>query len=155
RHASSQLYLLSEADKAAIEARVRHACGFEFEHAPECTLLSADDVKPTTSPGQRAVLCSLGPVRYLNRLASNQRMRFATNGLTIIFGDNGTGKSGYARVAKKLCRSLSKGHLLGNVFEAGPSPPAEVVVRYSVDGGNIVEISWTDGSATPDELATM
>lgn len=155
RHAGSQLYVLSEADKAAIQARVRHAAGFEFDQAPACDPLSADHVKPATATDGRTVLCSLGPVQHLNRLASNQRMRFATNSLTVIFGDNGSGKSGYARVAKKLCRSLSKDDLLGNVFEAGPSPAAEIVIRYAVDDGEVVEVTWTDGASAPAALASM
>lgn len=155
RHAASQLYVLSEADKAAIRDRVRHAAGFEFDQAPACRPLATDHVKPTAVADERVILCSLGPVQHLNRLASNQRMRFAMDGLTVIFGDNGTGKSGYARVTKKLCRSLSKDDLLGNVFEPGPTPPAEIVVRYTVDGGAVVEVTWTDGSAPPEPLASL
>jgi energy-coupling factor transporter ATP-binding protein EcfA2 len=155
RHATSQLYALSEADKVAIQDRVRHAAGFEFDQPPTYDPIAAGHVKPTAAPPEQVILCSLGPVQHLNRLASNQRMRFATDGLTVIFGDNGTGKSGYARVAKKLCRSLSKDDLLGNVFGAAPSPPAEIVVRYAVDGDAIVEMTWTDGEAPPVPLAGM
>jgi predicted ATPase len=36
----------------------------------------------------------------VNALASDQRLSFGTPGLTIVYGDNGSGKSGYARVLK-------------------------------------------------------
>ena len=155
RHATSQWYVLSDADKGAIRERVRHAAGFEFEQPPACEPLAPYHVKPTTVPDTRVVLCSLGPVKHLNRLASDQRMRFATDGLTVIFGDNGTGKSGYARVAKKMCRSLSKDDLLGNVFEPGESPPAVILVRYKFDGSDVLDVTWTDGSSSPEPLANI
>jgi ABC-type cobalamin/Fe3+-siderophores transport system ATPase subunit len=68
----------------------------------------------------------LRSVENLNRLAANQQLRFALNGLTVIYGDNGSGKSGYARIAKKLCRSLAPTDLIGDVFKAGKKPPAMV-----------------------------
>src|SRR5260370_25630338 len=82
-------------------------------------------------------------------------MRFATNGLTVIFGENGSGKSGYARAAKKMCRSLSKDDLLGNVCATGTKAPAEILVRYQVDDATVSEVTWTDGTATPQPLANI
>ena len=155
RHATSAGFALSAKDKAAIVERVRHVAGFEAKKAPACEALAAEHLRGTTASDPRTLLHSLGPVKHLNRLASGQRMRFASDGLTVVFGDNGSGKSGYARVAKKMCRSLSTDDLLGNVFEDGPKPPAEVVVRYQVEDGPIAEEAWTDGTPTPSALANV
>ncbi|PKM08609.1 MAG: hypothetical protein CVV14_03230 [Gammaproteobacteria bacterium HGW-Gammaproteobacteria-4] len=43
-------------------------------------------------------------VRHVNALAPDQRLTLPRVGLTIIYGDNGSGKSGYARILKKVCR---------------------------------------------------
>jgi hypothetical protein len=155
RHASSKWYALSDTDKAAIVERVRHAAGLSSADPLACEPLSAGHVNATTSSQQRIVLYSLGPVRNLNRLAPDQRMRFAIDGLTVVFGDNGSGKSGYARVAKKMCRSLSKDDLLSNVFEEGVKAPPEIVVRYQVEGEEISEIAWTDGTPPPEPLGDI
>jgi hypothetical protein len=155
RHATSKWYALSEADKAAILDRVRHAAGLGSEGTPACEPLSAEHVKAPTALERRALLCSLGPVQHLNRLAPGQQMRFAINGLTVVFGDNGSGKSGYARVAKKMCHSLSKDDLLGNVFEKGAKAPAEILVRYQVEGEEVSDVTWTDGTMTPEPLANI
>jgi len=155
RHATSAGFDLSPEDRAAITERVRYAAGFESEEVPVCEPLAANHMKGAGASAARTVLCSLGPVKHLNRLAADQKMRFATDGLTVIFGDNGSGKSGYARIGKKMCRSLSKDDLLGNVFVEGPKPPAEILVRYKVEGASITEESWIDGTPTPPPLATI
>ena len=41
----------------------------------------------------------------MNALASGQSLTFAASGLTIVYGDNGSGKSGFVRVLKSACRS--------------------------------------------------
>ena len=113
RHSGAPGHRLSAEEKTAIADRVRHAAGIEAETQPVCTPISAEHLKGAAAGAPPTVLHSLGPVKHLNRLASGQTMKFTANGLTIIFGDNGSGKSGYARIAKKMCRSLTKDALLG------------------------------------------
>jgi hypothetical protein len=117
RHTAFPGFELSADEKAEILARVRVVGRFSAEPAPECRPLLREHlyIKPG---GPRAALCSLGDVKNLNRLASGQQLRCAIDGITISYGDTGTGKSGYCRIAKKLCRSLTADDLLGNVFEA-------------------------------------
>lgn len=155
RHAMSAAFALSAADKAEVIKRVRYAAELDTEEVPVYEPLTTDHVKDTGQLEPRTLLCSLGPVRHLNRLAPDQQMHFATNGLTLVLGDNGTGKSGYARVAKKMCRSLSKDDLLGNVFEPGAQVPAEILVRYQVDGAPVTDVTWIDDTPTPSPLASM
>ncbi len=52
-------------------------------------------------------LRSVHSVENVNALAQGERLTFDKIGLTIIYGDNGAGKSGYARVLKKVCRARS------------------------------------------------
>ena len=122
-------------DKTEIIARVRHHSGVAIDPAPECVHLDASHLGALPSSSREATLVSFGPVENLNRLAANQQLKFALNGVTIIYGDNGSGKSGYARIAKKLCRSLTVAELLGNVFDKEPKPPAKVKVRYPLMTG--------------------
>lgn len=157
RHATSDALSLSESDKAEILARVRHHSGFTADPAPTYEPLSVGHLANAAGgPSRKTILCSLGPVENLNRLAPNQQLRFATHGLTLVYGENGSGKSGYARIAKKLCRSLSSADLLGNVFEAGARPPASVKVRYLLAGEQqVTEATWTDGAPTPTYISNI
>ena len=147
---------LSDNDKAEILAGLKHTVGFKldpppaFEHLNDAHLAGAK----TTAP--RVTLYSLGPVENLNRLAAHQQMPFAIDGLTVIYGDNGSGKSGYARVAKKLCRSLHKDELLGDVFSKDKQSPAKVHVRFHVEGDkDPIEFDWIDGDVPPEPLSML
>lgn len=157
RHAVRPGFDLADEDKAAITTLVRKAGGYLLEETCDAAPLSVDHLKAENSSSKRTVLCSLGPVKHLNRLAEEQQLRFATDGLTIIYGDNGSGKSGYCRIAKKLCRSLTADDLLGNVFEAGMKPPAEVLVRFLEEGEAVpVAVNWKDdGSDPPASIARI
>lgn len=156
RHAAQPGFILDEEDKTAIAARVRHVGGFVLDAPPICSPLATEHLKASSSNEPRAVLCSLGPVKHLNRLAEEQQLRFATDGITVIYGDNGSGKSGYCRIAKKLCRSLTADDLLGNVFEIGVKPPAEVLVRFLEEGATEpTPITWKDGTQPPAPIARI
>ena len=50
-------------------------------------------------------LLSIADTKRVNRLAPNQTLKLAPDGLTVIYGHNGTGKSGYARILKRACRA--------------------------------------------------
>ena len=74
---------------------------------PDFTPIIASDVSNTNPTNPKTYLKSLGPVANIDKLASGQEpFEFVSpNGLTVIFGNNGSGKSGYARILKNLCRS--------------------------------------------------
>ncbi|MCV6603232.1 MAG: ATP-binding protein, partial [Cohaesibacter sp.] len=55
--------------------------------------------------GEPVNLTQLKSVVGVNALAAQQELNIAENGITIIYGDNGSGKSGYCRVLKHACRT--------------------------------------------------
>ena len=50
-------------------------------------------------------LVSIAKLEHVNALASDLPLTFQPNGLTIVYGDNGSGKSGYARLLKRITRA--------------------------------------------------
>lgn len=99
---------------------------------------------------------SLGPVGNIGRLAGDQKLSFCLNGITLIYGDNGSGKTGYCRVTKKVCRSLTTDNLQGNVFAEGEKPPATALIRFMPGGvGDPVEVNWTDGQEPPEAVKSI
>ncbi|MDE2166799.1 MAG: AAA family ATPase [Alphaproteobacteria bacterium] len=156
RHALKPNYELSAEDKAAVTKRVRQAAGIPSDENLDCFPFRSEHLKGAAEPGPRTLLCSLGSVENLARLAANQTLRFALDGITLIYGDNGTGKSGYCRITKKLCRSLSSEELLGDVFKDGEKPPVKVTVRYMEQGAAEPAIEeWTDGESPPAAIANI
>ena len=60
--------------------------------------------------------------RGVNALAEGQTLNFGP-GLTIVYGDNAAGKSGYTRILKSACRARGAEDILGNVL-SGTTPLA-------------------------------
>ena len=156
RHARAENFALSADEKFQVLRRVRFAAGIVSNEICEQIPFSSEDLKGSANGGPRTLLVSLGPIKNLARLAPDQKMRFALNGVTLIYGDNGTGKSGYCRITKKLCRSLTTEDLLGDVFTKGAKLPAEVAISY-IDEGESDPINevWTDGTPPPAGLSSI
>lgn len=99
----------------------------------------------------KVVLHKIDSPRNINALASDSLLKFALDGLTIIYGENGTGKSGYSRVLKKCCKARDIDALLPNIYLEGDVVPARVNVAYSHNGDN-KSLDWIDGQASISEL---
>lgn len=63
------------------------------------------------------------------------------NGLTVVYGDNGCGKSSYVRILKALENHTNASKVLRNVFDENPLP-AKADVLFSVDGIDY-SVQWT------------
>ncbi len=111
---------------------------FGLEHLPKVT---AED--------QSVRLVSIAKLEHVNALASDQPLTFELNGLTIIYGDNGSGKSGYARLLKRIAGARHQEEVLSDVFRDTTleKPTASLSVRI---GDKNESLSWPD--STPPEL---
>ena len=59
-------------------------------------------------------------IRFLENieyLSPRNALKFAEKGLTVIYGKNGTGKSGYTRILKKVCGKPHTRDLIGNIYK--------------------------------------
>lgn len=74
------------------------------------------------------LLKSIQSVKNVNALAPEQTIECG-KGLTVIYGDNGTGKSGYTRLLNNAFQSRGDSKILPNVFgpEGGDEPQCEFV----------------------------
>lgn len=156
RHAQSPGHEIGADCRLDIEQRVRFAAGFpaeaELVHIP----LTKEHLTFGPIAGPRSLLCSLGPVTNLGRIAPDQKLSFATDGITLVYGDNGSGKSGYCRITKKVCRSLTSDRLQGDVFKEGTKPPATALIRYlSNEADEPIEVPWTDGDPSPEAVRSI
>ncbi|MDR5877812.1 AAA family ATPase [Caballeronia sp. LZ032] len=116
------------------------------------------DMLPVGGEAAKSItLLALRNLRGVNTIAPDQSIPFSPTGLTVIYGNNGAGKSGYSRVLRKACRARATGGLiLGDVFaaEAGASPSAEILVQKEGDAAPDALV-WQQGSPAPTELATI
>ncbi|MFT8723007.1 MAG: AAA family ATPase [Acetobacter malorum] len=88
-------------------------------------------------------------VHHVNALASDQRLTFHRRGLTIVYGDNGSGKSSYARILKKVCRarmSRQSEEITPDIYDPSPGTP-RATIEYTVGGQNKISKWQRDQSA--------
>lgn len=65
----------------------------------------------------QVVLTSLHSLANVGRIPGDQRLDFASEGLNLVYGGNGAGKSCYARVLKQACRARSPGSVYPNAYD--------------------------------------
>lgn len=82
---------------------------------------------------EQVQLTAIGDVSGVNALVDGQRLDFAPTGLTVIYGDNGSGKSGYARLVKAMVGARHRAQILPDVFEDAPDKPS-AVLHFSIAG---------------------
>lgn len=88
---------------------------------------------PTSEDASTVSLIGLRAVKGVNALTDDQALDFSPEGLNIVYGDNGSGKSGYARLIKEMVGARHPAEILPDVFEERPDEPT-AVLRYSLDG---------------------
>lgn len=108
---------------------------------------------PGTS--QSISLAEISNISGVNRLASDQNLSFAPKGITIVYGQNGTGKSGYTRILKKACRSRHAGEVMPDVYGSTPPNPAMAELTIISGSGNTQTERWENGKESPEFLSTI
>ncbi len=132
---------LAQEDIQALALICKSAHGLAEQQ--ETTPLAKDHV-PDKAGGAPVYLASIFHHRGVNALAEDQTLKFGP-GLTVVYGDNGAGKTGYIRILKSGCRARGQERILGNVV-SGTTPLSPVVaIKYKV-GAEADPHEWASGS---------
>ena len=90
-------------------------------------------------------LLSIDDVRNVNIIKAGQTQPFAESGVTVVYGDNGSGKSGYSRILKLACQARDKDErILPNVFATAPTGTPTAILKIKQDD-RPKDIVWTQG----------
>lgn len=105
--------------------------------------LSADHVSAPDGGMPPVRLQSLRDVQNINALAEGQRLNFLLDGVTIVYGDNGSGKSDYVRIPKRACRARGPDEqILKNIYTA-PAGPQQADIDFTA-GTQAQSERWLD-----------
>jgi energy-coupling factor transporter ATP-binding protein EcfA2 len=115
--------------------------------------VKATDIPGAAVAGGRVLLREVGVGAAINNLADGERLKFASTGLTIVYGFNGSGKSGYARLLRRSVNARIDVEIHRDVFGQDTSRVQEADVGYDVDGG--APRVWRMGEALSAELAQV
>lgn len=107
------------------------------------------DTYQSASASKALRLLSLESIQGVNRLLPNQKLHFGS-ALTVIYGDNGSGKSGYARILHSLgCGFTQAEEILSNIDSASPLPQ-QAILTYEDATGAPNTFNWTPNSRCRD-----
>lgn len=82
----------------------------------EFPALKIDELPQGGDKTESVAICSVGNLQGVNALLGGQTLQFSPTGMTIVYGDNGSGKSGYARLLKRVVGARHHEDILPNVF---------------------------------------
>lgn len=81
-------------------------------------------------------------------MTPDQKLEFKENGITLIYGDNGSGKSNYTRILKQVCTSRTpEDKILPNVYKNEEDAIDDATIEFKVTE----EIKKINLSANIDE----
>ncbi|HUZ71308.1 MAG TPA: ATP-binding protein, partial [Candidatus Saccharimonadales bacterium] len=132
------------------EAAVKES---EQQHLPFARLSSADF--PTTARVDDGLrLLSVGSLKNVNALRSDQTLNFGHQ-MTVVYGHNASGKSGYARVLKKVFRARVVDDILPNLRDdpSAIAGKATAALSFAPTPDDVQTVLWTDGEVLPDNCA--
>lgn len=135
--------------------KAKHGMRDDSDPVPQPQPLTAQHFTKPAIGKPATILRAIHDVLNVNALAQNQRIEFAESGVTVIYGRNASGKSGYARVLKRACRARGVEPILPNVFKHNENaPPAEAILDIVING-NSSQVIWIDGKSISDELSDI
>lgn len=144
---------LTEADISELLAQVKAAAGFQ---------LPAEPPKPVPftkshfggGSHEPIILKAIVNVKNVNRLVPQASLGFCPKALTIVYGRNGSGKSGFVRILRTACRTRvenpSKLKVLADVYGGTTGPQSADIVIDAGEGDTA--IPWTPGTIASPQL---
>ena len=123
------------------------------QQASPYAALSVTDLPSIATREEPHTLVAIQNLRNVNVLRTDQSLAFGPQ-LTVVYGDNASGKSGYGRVLKKVYRARVIDDILGDVrAEAAPVGIASATFVTKTPTGQERTFEWTDDGSLPANLA--
>lgn len=116
--------------------------GLTDDTAASVPMIEITEAPPDDAPSLR--LLRISDTSHVNRLIDGQEIAF-NDRITVVYGENASGKSGYARVLKRVAGARSAGRVLPDVYTSSPGTPTATIM-YSL-GSDTETVAWREGSA--------
>ena len=150
---------LSEQDEEDILKLLKdeHDLSVDNQETLKAIPLAKDHIGSSAINDKITILKSMSDLENVNAIRSKQTLCFGEKGITVIYGDNATGKSGYSRVLKRSCRARGTEEVIyQNVYsDFDTLSPAKATFEVSIKDEGDKSVTWTDGSISPECLANI
>lgn len=147
---------LDAADFDDLYAILKSSHGINDPKGRVATKLAAGQVAAAQAANSITRLATIKNVRHVNALAEKQTLTFQPDGLTVIYGNNGSGKSGYSRALKRACRARDQSEKILPNAKLAPNQVGKPEAEFDlIIDGQSVEAKWVDGAPAPDVLSCI
>lgn len=147
---------LDEVEYSQLYALFKKENGVEADCAFIPVPLADGHLPAELVPGESVILVALRDLQNVNQIPSGHVLNFSEAGMTVIYGGNGSGKSGYARVIKRACRARDQSepiHPNANDPTAAKKVPT---ARFDIKVmGTSHEIEWSRDTMSADRLSSI
>lgn len=157
--AIARLYVnreLSPEDIEDLYALAKAETGIPDENGRVARKLESAEVAPQTNPTRLVQIVAVKELQHVNALVQGGRLPISPTGLTVIYGENGAGKSGYSRIFKHACRARDRREPILPNARLDPKDVgiAQAVFETIVDG-TTVDFEWKHRAEPPIPLADI
>jgi ABC-type lipoprotein export system ATPase subunit len=145
---------LTKADHDELLNHIRDGAGFDVTPKPAACVPLEKTHFGSAVTGAPLHIKTIRNVENVNRLVPSANLTFAPQGLTVVYGRNGSGKSGFVRIFRTACRTRverpEKLKVLADVYGSGGGPQkAEIVIDHA---GTEEVVTWTNGGNAHEAL---
>lgn len=147
---------LSTADLEDLYALAKAEVGIPDPDGRISKKLQDTQVAPPADPARVVQLAAIKGLVNVNALANGGSVPIALAGLTVIYGENGAGKSGYSRIFKHACRARDRREpILPNAnLDPKDVGTAQAVFEVVIDG-TAMDLPWQYGVIAPEPLSDI
>ena len=101
-------------------------------------------------------LLSISENENINALVDNSKLSFKKNGLTVIYGDNGSGKSSYVSILKQVCNTRGGYPLITkNLYKSGSFELDQKAVVSHEQNSEVKTVKWINQTIDNSDLKSV
>ncbi|MDO8335156.1 MAG: ATP-binding protein, partial [Candidatus Saccharibacteria bacterium] len=147
---------LGAADLEDLYALLKLEAGIPDPSGRTPTQLQDTQIAPHTDSARIVQLSKVKDLAHVNALVNGSSIPIALHGLTVIYGENGAGKSGYSRVFKHACRARDRREpILPNAHLDPKNVGVPEAVFETVIDGVAADLPWRYGTPAPEPLSDI
>jgi energy-coupling factor transporter ATP-binding protein EcfA2 len=145
---------LTPQDENELLALIKEKAGFSLTVKPPAPTPLSKAHFTAVASGSPLQIKGIRNVKNVNRLVPAAALPFTPNGMTVVYGRNGSGKSGFVRIFRTACRTRTdnpaKLKVLADVYGSSGGPQeAEIIIDL---GSGDVVVPWTAGAPASETL---
>ncbi|MDX9669593.1 MULTISPECIES: AAA family ATPase [unclassified Pseudomonas] len=147
---------LTPQDFEDVLALLKAAHGITDPQGRIASPLNEDQIPAAIKPTTHIELLAVKNLVNVNAIAPEHSLAFAPQGLTVIYGGNGSGKSGYSRVLKRACRARDQSETIYPNANHPLPVDANARASFSISVNGVgIDVLWTDNQPAPPELSSL